>query len=259
MYKELETVYEAILEALRTGKPAAVAIVVEAEGSTPRNVGARMLVLADGQTVGTVGGGDIERSVVAAAKEAIDQGAPREVSIRPPQDPSADVCGAGMRVFIDVLPLRPTLLVIGAGHVGQAVADMGADLGYRVVVIDERAALLTQERFPTAQCLIAGEPGPEVRALAPDERTCVVIVTPHHSRDEHVLQALVDHPVLYLGLMGGRRRTENTFRRAREMGIPDSFLDRVHTPVGLEIGAETPREIAVSILAEIIAVQRGEI
>ncbi|MBN1179152.1 MAG: XdhC family protein [Anaerolineae bacterium] len=257
MYEELEAVYTAILEALRTGQPAAVATVVEADGSTPRDVGAKMLIRADGQTVGTVGGGDVEQRVTAAARVAIAEGRGREVAIQPPASPTADVCGAGMRVLIEVLPARPTLLVVGAGHVGQAVAEMGAALGYRIVVVDDRPELLAPARFPAAAERRAGDLAEQVGALAPDEHTYVVIVTPHHTRDEHVLAVLAERPVPYVGLMGSQRRTANTFRRAQEAGIPAAFLERIHTPVGLDIGAETPREIAVSILAQVIATQRG--
>ena len=256
MVEELERVYEAILEALREGRPAAVVTVTRVGGSTPRGVGAKMLVLDDGSTVGTVGGGEVEARAIEEARAAIAEGRCREVIHRPAGD---DVCGEEMHLFIEVLPPRPLLLIVGGGHVGQAVAELGALLGYRVAVVDERPEMVTPERFPQAQVRLAGDLAEQVARLPLDERTCVVIVTPHHTRDERVLAVLAERPVAYVGLMGSRRRTERTFQRAREAGVPESFLERVHTPIGLDIGAETPREIGVSILAEIIGAQRGKV
>ncbi|HIE37545.1 MAG TPA: hypothetical protein EYH30_08510 [Anaerolineales bacterium] len=258
MNEELERVYAAILEAVREGRPGAVATVIQVGGSAPRGVGAKMLVLSDGSTVGTVGGGEVEAWVIAEGRAAIAEGRCREVVHRPGEG-DADVCGEDMRIFIEVLPPRPTLLIVGGGHVAQAVAELGAFLGYRVAVVDRRPELVTPERFPWAQVRRAGDLAGQVADLPLTEQACVVLVTPHHTPDEQVLAVLADRPVAYVGLIGSRRRTAQTFRRAREAGVPQEFLERVHTPIGLDIGAETPREIAVSILAEIIGVQRGKV
>ncbi|MGD1991929.1 MAG: XdhC/CoxI family protein [Anaerolineae bacterium] len=253
MSEELQAVYEAILEALRSGKMAAVATVVETGESTPRGPGAKALIFPGGRIVGTVGGGDVEAHVIDEACMAMAEGRPREVL-----HAAADACGQGMRILIEVLPTRPTLVIVGAGHVGQAVAELGAFLGYRVVVVDERAALVTAERFPDAASRIAGDPTQRLADLPLDDQTFVVIVTPHQSPDEQILAALADRQMAYIGLMGGRRRTEQTFRRAQELGVREAFLERIHTPIGLDIDAETPREIAVSILAQIIELRRGQ-
>ncbi len=260
MSEELEKVYEAILAAVREGKAAAVATVIEAGGSTPRGVGAKMLVLADGSAVGTVGGGGVESRVIEEAKAAIAAGRSREVAYRLQDEAQGDpgVCGGDMRIFIEVLPRRATLLILGGGHIGQAVAELGAFLGYRVVVVDERPEMVTPQRFPGAETLLVGDLAEQVASFPLDEQTFVVMVTPHHTLDDRALAVLADRPVAYVGLLGSRRRTSVTFRRAREAGVAESFLARVHTPIGLDIGAETPREIAVSIISEIIAVQRGE-
>lgn len=260
MYEELERVYEAILEALRAGKPAAVATVVEVAGAAPRHAGAKMLVLADGSTVGTVGGGGVEARVIEEAKAAIAEGRSRELRyrLRDPERGDPGVCGGDMRILIEVLPVRPTLLILGAGHVGQAVAELGAFLGYRIVVMDERPGLATPERFPWAEACITGNLAEEVARFPIGPQTWVVMVTPHYENDASVLAALAKHSPAYVGLIGSRRRTALTFQRAKELGVPEAWLEKVHTPIGLDIGAETPREIAVSILAEIIAVQRGK-
>ncbi len=268
MNEEIERVYTAALEAVRGGEPAAMATIIAVQGAAPRQA-AKMLVYAGGRTVGTVGGGAMEARVIAAAQAAIAEGTSRELAYDPAEDWSddardkADICGGDrLRIWIEVLPLRPTLLIIGGGHVGQAVAELGAFLGYRIVVLDDRPELVTAERFPQAHERLIGELSQQVAAFPLTERTFVVLVTPHHTPDETVLAVLAQaqadgRSVAYVGLMGGQRRTAHTFERARAAGVPEALLQRVHTPVGLEIGAETPREIAVSILAEVIAVQRG--
>jgi len=257
--EELERVYKAALDAIQRGEPAAVATVIEAQGSTPRKAGAKMLVYADGRTVGSVGGGALEARVIEEARAALADGQSRELHYRPDDraGDSQDVCGGDMRFFVEVLLAGPTLLIIGAGHVGQALAEQGAFLGYHITVLDERAELVTAERFPQAHRLLSGSLDGQWMAVPLTDRTYAVLVTPHHAPDERALAVLAEHPVAYVGLLGSRRRTQSTFERARALGVPDEFLARVHTPIGLDIGAETPREIAVSILAEIIAVQRG--
>jgi xanthine dehydrogenase accessory factor len=234
-----------------------VVTVIEARGSTPRGVGAKAVIFADGRIVGTVGGGDVEARAVEEAMGAMAEGSPREVIHQPGDVAQESMCGEGMRLLIEPLPARPILVIVGAGHVGQAVAELGAFLGYRVRVVDERPDLLTPDRLPDAEALPAGDLAEGVGALPLDENTYVVIVTPHQTADERVLAVLSQRPVPYVGLMGSRRRTADTFEKARQMGVPDRFLMRIHTPIGLDIDAETPREIAVSILAEITAVRRG--
>jgi len=260
MIEELERVYEAALEAIRRGEPAALATVIEARGSTPREAGAKMLVYADGRTVGTVGGGGLEARVIEEARAALAEGRSRELEYRLVDEERGDpgICGGNMRLLVEVLLPRPTLLIIGAGHIGQAVAELGAFLGYRVAVLDERAEMVTAERFPQADVLLSGPLDEQLRAFPLTERTYAVLVTPHHSLDEKALAVLAERPTAYVGLIGSRRRTRATFGRARALGISDEFLARVQTPIGLDIGAETPKEIALSILAEIIAVQRGK-
>lgn len=258
MTEEIERVYQAALEAIRQGEPVALATVIEAQGSTPRGVSAKMLIYADGQTVGTVGGGGVEARVIEEAKAAIAAGTSRELDYRLVDETQGDpgICGGDMRIFVEVLAPRPTLLIIGGGHIGQAVAELGAFLGYRIAVVDERAELVAAERFPQAEVRLTGDAVQLVNDFPLTAHTYVVMVTPHHTLDEKVLAALADRPIAYLGLIGSRRRTAHTFERAREAGVPEDLLERVHTPIGLDIGAETPREIAVSIVAEIIAVQR---
>lgn len=259
MVEELERVYEAVLAAIRRGEPAAVATLIRSGRSGPRGASAKMLVFGDGRTVGTVGGGRGEARVVEAALAAIRTGESGEIeyaTVGPAGDTA--LCEGGVRVFIEVLPRRATILIVGAGHVGRALAELASALGYRIVVVDERAELLTSERFPNAASMVLGPPDQVLRELPPAAETYVVFVTPHESRDERALAVVAEQAVAYVGLMGSRRRSQATFERAQALGVPTEFLERIHTPIGLSIGAKTPREIAVSILAEIIAVGRGQ-
>jgi xanthine dehydrogenase accessory factor len=259
MIEEMEKVYTAVLEAIRAGESAALVTVIEAKGSTPRGVSAKMLVYADKRTVGTVGGGGVEARAIDEALAAIKASASRELAYDLVNEERGDpgVCGGSMRLFVEVLAPRPTLLILGGGHVGQAVAELGAFLGFRIVVADDRPDLVTEERFPWADSLLAGDMAEQVAEFPLDEHTYLIMVTPHYATDEKVLEVLVDHKVAYVGMIGSRRRSTLTFQRAREAGVPEELLARVHTPIGLDIDAQTPREIAVSIVAEVIGVQRG--
>jgi xanthine dehydrogenase accessory factor len=258
--EEIEQVYATALEAIRRGEGAAVATVLEAHGSTPREAGAKMLVYADGRTVGTVGGGPLEAQVIQEAQAALSAGVSREFEYRATREQvsAPDACGGQMRLFIEVLQPHTTLLIIGAGHIGQAVAKLGSFLGYRLIVLDERADMVTAGRFPARCRLLTGSLDEQLRTLSLTEQTSVVIVTPHNSPDEKALAVLAKHPVAYVGLLGSQRRTRATFERARVLGVSDEFLKQVHTPIGLDIGAETPHEIAVCIIAQIVAVQRDQ-
>lgn len=259
MFEEIERVYEAALAAIRHGESAALATIIEAKGSTPRG-NAKMLIYADGRTVGTIGGGGVEARVIEEAKAVIAEGQSRELDYSLVDDKRGDpgICGGGMRVFVEVLAPRPTLLILGGGHIGQAVAELASFLGYRIAVVDERPEMVTPERFPWAEMRLMGDSVQQVVDFPLTEHTYVVLVTPHYTLDYKLLAVLAGRPMAYLGLIGSSRRTALTFERAREAGVPEDLLERIHTPIGVDIGAETPREIAVSILAEIIAVQRGQ-
>jgi len=259
MFEEIEQVYQAALEAIRQGESAAMATVVEASGSTPRGASAKMLIYADGRTVGTVGGGGVEARVIEEAQAALAEGQSRELGYNLVDDKRGDpgICGGSMRVFVEVLASRPTLLILGGGHVGQAVAELAAFLGYRIAVMDERPEMVTPERFPQAETRLTGDVVQHVADFSLTGQTYVVMVTPHYTLDEKVLAVLAGRSMAYVGMIGSRRRTALTFERAQESGVSKGFLESIYTPIGLDIGAETPHEIAFSILAEIIAVQRG--
>lgn len=249
MENSTERIYEQARDVLRQDEAAPVVTVVESYGSDPRGAGAKMLVFSDRRAVGIVGGGPCKAWVIDRAMAALSGG--RSLLLRrPASDDDQDVCGEGLTFFIDVVSPRPTLLILAAGHIGQAVSALRAWLGYRVVVLDEHESIVSAERFPDADLLLSGPLDEKLQSLPLSVRVYLVMVTPHHSPDENALAALSRAQAGYAGLLGGRRRTKATFERARALGVSDGFLRQVHTPIGLDIQVETAREIALSVLAQ---------
>jgi xanthine dehydrogenase accessory factor len=233
--------------------------IVSAQGSTPQRVGAKMLVFADGRTVGTIGGGCYENDALGKAREAIASGRPALVHYELNDDFAQEnglICGGRMDVHVDPLEPTPHLYVIGAGHVGLHLARAATDAGFRLHVVDDREKFASAERFPGADIVV--EPIPEWlhRADIPTS-AYVVVVTRGHTHDLDAMRALAARDLRYLGLIGSRAKVARISDALLAEGMPPECLDRVHTPIGLNIGAVTPAEIAISILAELIAVRRG--
>ena len=251
---------EAALEATRNGETVALATIVRAQGSTPRATGAKMLVFRDGTIQGTVGGGEMEGRVIQEALAALETGQPRmtHYTYREVEEASVGICGGENDVFIDVLGPAKELLIVGAGHVGQAVAELGAFLGMDCVVMDHRAEFANQQRFPRARQILVGDVVQSLRQYPINRQTYVVIVTRGHVQDTDALGAVIHSPAAYIGMIGSRRKTGRVFEAMKAQGIEQALIDRVHAPIGLEIGAETPEEIAVSIVGQMIAVMRGK-
>jgi xanthine dehydrogenase accessory factor len=251
--------YRQVAEAVSAGERAALATVVRVEGSAPREVGAKMVVHADGQTEGTIGGGKMEALVTQAAVEAIAAGAPRMVhyDLREVDANDPGICGGAVDVYIDVAVPSPTLLLIGAGHVAMPVAEVAHMCGFRVVVVDDRADMASVERFPHAQHVVA-DIVESVREYPITPQTYVVIVTRGHALDEEALREAIGRPAAYIGMIGSRRKVHTIFEHLRGEKVDEALIERVYSPVGMDIGSETPAEIAVSIVGEMIAVRRGQ-
>jgi xanthine dehydrogenase accessory factor len=255
----MKHLYARLLELQRTGTPAVVCTVVRTRGSVPRHVGARMLVLADGSCEGTVGGGEFEERVRQQALETMHQTSGRVVthSLQDLQSGDAGVCGGTLEVYLEPLAKTPTLLVIGAGHIGRALVHLGRWLGFHVVLSDDRVAHCTPEEVPEAheyrpcslEQLAAEFP------FSPD--TWVVMPTRGMPVDVEGLPHLLEKPFGYLGVIGSRRRWASVRKQLQEKKVPAAQLERIHAPMGLELQAETPEEIAVSILAEILMIRNG--
>jgi xanthine dehydrogenase accessory factor len=252
-------VLTAAAEALARGDSVALVTVVRSQGSTPQRAGAKMVVWADGRTVGTIGGGCYENDAFWKAREAIASGRPQLLHYELNDDFAQEnglICGGRMDVHIDPLAPSPRLFIIGAGHVGFHLAKLATDIGFRIHIVDDREKFANTERFPGADVVV--EPIPEWLHRAEIPATSyVVVVTRGHQHDLDAMRALAARDLKYLGLIGSRAKVARIYDALLEEGMPPECLQRVHAPIGLEIGAVTPAEIAVSILAELIAVSRG--
>ncbi len=246
--------------ALRRGEAVALVTIVRAQGSTPQRTGAKMLVFADGRTLGTIGGGCYENDAFWKAREALASRKPALLHYELNDDFAQEnglVCGGQMDVHIDPLEPTPYLYIIGAGHVGLHLARVASEAGFRLHVVDDREKFANADRFPTAD-VVAAEPIPEwlERADLPPS-AFVVVVTRGHTHDLDAMRALVRRDLAYLGLIGSRAKVRRIADLLLEEGVPADCLARVHAPIGFDIGAVTPAEIAVSITAQLIAVRRG--
>lgn len=250
----------AAAEALGRGETVALVTVVRARGSTPQRAGAKMLVFADGRTVGTIGGGCYENDAFWKARAAIASGKPALLHYELNDDFAQEnglVCGGQMDVHVDPLEPTPHLFVLGAGHVGWYLGRLAPDAGFRVHVVDDREKFASEDRFPGAERVTVA-PIPEwLQAADLPPSAFVVVVTRGHTHDLDAMRALAPRDLRYLGLIGSRAKVRRIFDLLLAEGIPPECLDRVHAPIGVDIGAVTPAEIAVSILAELIAVRRG--
>jgi xanthine dehydrogenase accessory factor len=239
-------------------RPVALATVVETHRSAPRRAGAKMLVYGSDRRVGTVGGGDMEARVVTEAHRSLQDGKPRllryELLDAVRGDPG--VCGGEVTIYVEPHMPAHTVYVVGCGHVGRAVVDLAHWLGYRTVASDDRTELVTAEALPGADVLLPGSIADALEAEPIDPDTSVVVVTRSSDVDAEILPPLLATPARYIGVMGSRRRWEVTRRALAAAGAGPDDLDRVHCPIGVEVGAETLEEIAVSILAEVIANNR---
>jgi xanthine dehydrogenase accessory factor len=220
-----------------------------------------MLVYPDGSIVGSVGGGEMELRVIKTAQDALHDGKPRFLDMNLSNEGHGDpmICGGEMEIFVEPLALAPTLLLVGAGHVGAAVAQQAKLLGFRVVVLDDRAEFVTPESFPHADERIAGDVVKEIEKLEITPQTYIVFVTRAHTLDAALLGAVVEKGAAYIGMLGSERRVLTVKNLLKQKGVSEAALARVHAPIGIEIHAETPQEIAVSIMAEIIQTKRSNV
>ena len=254
-------VFAAVAAALERGEAAALVTIVSTLGSTPQRVGAKMLVFADGRIVGTIGGGCYENDAFWKAREAIANRRPLLLHYELSDDFAQEtglICGGQMDVYIEPIEPSPDLYIIGAGHVGFHLARAAHEVGFSVRVVDDREKFANAERFPTAEEIVVDDiPAWIARAHLPPH-AYAVIVTRGHTNDLEALRALAPVELRYLGLIGSRAKVARIYEALRTDQMPDEYLQRVHAPIGLDIGAVTPQEIAVAILAELIAVKHGK-
>ncbi len=255
-------VFAALGEALTSGEEVALVTIVSANGSTPQRVGAKMLVYADGRVVGTIGGGCYENEALWKAREALKTRKAVTVRYELTDDfaeESGLICGGQMEVFIEPIEPSPMVYIFGAGHVGQFVARVAHDAGFRVHIMDDREKFANRDRFPDAAAIVVDDiPSWLARTRLPAS-AYAVIVTRGHRHDLDALRALAPQDLRYLGLIGSRAKVKRIYDvLVDEMSVPVERLEQIHAPIGLDIGAVTPQEIAVSIVAELIAIRRNK-
>ncbi len=247
-------VFAAAAEAWRTGRRAALATVISVGGSTPRSGGARMLVTADGAIVGSIGGGALEHRAVAVAHEVLLTGRPVRFEVHLVRDLGM-CCGGKVEVYVEPLQPKVPLVIYGAGHVAHAMAPLARALDFDVTVVDEREELATSLRFPDCTVLVT-EPRAHAREQAGDPDVHWLLVTHDHPLDQDLAEILLPKPCAWIGMIGSRGKVARFLVRFRAAGIDESLFGKLCAPVGLDIGAETPAEIAVSIAAELVRVRR---
>ena len=252
-------IYEEIVRLRREGRKAALATIVNVRGSIPSFATAKMLVRDDGSILGTIGGGCVEAEVWQAAREVIEQERPRSLTFNLNQNPKYDVglvCGGTLEVFVEPVLPPGLLYIFGAGHVARNLYEVARIAGFEVVVVDDRESYASRERFPLAKEIYAEEFGEVLAKLDPNENSYLVIVTRGHRDDMRVLRWAVDTRARYIGMIGSKRKVIAVYRELENQGVAHEKLERVHAPVGLDIGAITPEEIAVAIVGELIAIRR---
>jgi xanthine dehydrogenase accessory factor len=256
----MQEVFEAALRAEREGEPAALVTVVSTDGSTPQKAGAKMVVYSDGRIVGTIGGGCVEAEMTWRARQVIETRRALMASYDLTPDQAGEdglVCGGRMQVFIEPIEGTPTLCLFGAGHVAQPLAHMAKRAGFRVEVADDRLKFANRERFPEADAILVEPFGEAARRMTLGRNSYAVVVTRGHRGDADALQAVLGKGLRFVGLLGSRPKAVHVFTDLEERGVALELLEEVHVPLGVQIGAQSPEEIAVSILAEMIAVRRG--
>lgn len=255
----MRSIFEALHQVESQGQPAALATVIRARGSVPRHEGSKMVVYPDGRIEGTVGGGEMESRVIRDAIEVLTSGHPRilHYELSDPKSGDPGVCGGEVDIFVEAIKPVPTVVVVGAGHVGKAVAHLAKWLGFRVVVSDDRPDFASPTHIPDADAYHPVPIAELPKVLSITDQTYLVLTTRGVPIDIPGIPHLIDSPAAYIGVIGSRRRWATAVKQLEANGISREKLARIHAPMGLELNAETPEEIALSILAEIVMLRRG--
>ncbi len=253
-------VYEELVRLRRLGQKCALATIVQVNGSIPSFQSAKILVREDGSMIGTIGGGCVEAEVWNAAREVMDTEKPRNLNFTLGQDAAYDnglICGGQLQVYVEPVIPSPVAVIFGAGHVSKSLSKIATMAGFTTTIVDNRESYANRERFPEAAEIHAEEYEAVFDKLALHESSYLIIVTRGHRDDMRVLRWAVNTPARYIAMIGSRRKTLGVIRELEKEGISRDRFERLHAPMGLEIGAVTPEEIAVSVVAEMIAVRRN--
>lgn len=255
----MKDIFEEIVEIKNKGQKAALATIISSRGSTPREQGSKMLIRKDGSIFGSVGGGKLEAMVIIEGLKVISTGKIARLHFDLSSADAGEagmICGGDADILIEPVMPPKTIYIFGAGHISIPLYQIGKLLDYSLVVIDDRAEFANEKRFPGADRVYAINFKQALRKLKINNSAYIVIVTRGHAYDELVLEWAVKTNAAYIGMIGSKTKVKTIFSHLKGRGISQSRLDKVHAPIGLEIGAETPAEIAVSIMAEIISVAR---
>ena len=251
-------IYQELVKIISKGEPAVLATIITSRGSAPRKAGAKMLIRADGSFIGTIGGGGTEFKIRQKVAEVMKSGEPQTVQfdLSGKDEALVMICGGQMEVFLEPIMVPETLFLFGAGHMSQSTAAMAKKLGFRVVVVDPRPEYTNSERFPDADSLVVEEYESAFARLNVDENSYLVIYTTGYLVDEKCLKFAVGTKAKFIGMIGSKKKVKEVKEHLLQKGVTAERFDRIYAPIGLEIGAETPEEIAISILAEIIKIKR---
>jgi len=253
-------IFEEIVRLRRLGQKCALATIVQVKGSIPSFESAKLLVREDGSMLGTIGGGCVEAEVWNAAREVIESEKPRHMNFSLGQDAAYDnglICGGQLEVFVEPVIPQPAAYIFGAGHISKSLSKVADLAGFRTVVIDDREMFANRERFPEANEVYADEYESVFPKLSINESSYIVIVTRGHRDDMRVLHWAVGTNARYIAMIGSRRKVIGVIRELEKEGLPSSAFERIYAPMGFDIGAVTPEEIAVAVVAEMIAVRRN--
>ncbi|MBI4873546.1 MAG: XdhC family protein [Acidobacteria bacterium] len=253
-------VFEELVRLRRLGKKCALATIIQVNGSIPSFQSAKLLVREDGSMLGTIGGGCVEAEVWAAAREVMAAEKPRQLSFSLGQEAAYDnglICGGQLDVYVEPVLPQPRAVVFGAGHISRSLSRIAATAGFATVIVDDRDAFANRERFPEAEEVFAEEYETVFPKLSVNESSYLIIVTRGHRDDMRVLRWAAGSPARYIAMIGSRRKVIAVVQELEKEGLPRAALERIFAPMGLEIGAQTPEEIAVSVVAEMIAVRRN--
>jgi xanthine dehydrogenase accessory factor len=253
------TFYNLLAKLEQENRAGVLCTIIRSQGSTPRHSTSKMLVYSDGSIAGTVGGGEMEHRVVQEALQSLQEGKPRLLSynMTDPSRGDPGVCGGQVEIFVEPIMPKPNLLLIGSGHVGKSVAHLADWLGFHVIVSDDRREFCSPDAIPEGKAFFPVSPSELLDQIEITPWTYVVMTTRGVTVDLGYLPGLLGSPAAYIGVIGSRRRWQTTRKELIAQGIPPEKIDWIHSPIGLELNAETPNEIAVSIMAEILMIHLG--
>lgn len=258
----MNTIFEEIVKRIELNERVALVTIVDVSGSSPGKLGSKMLVNQFGRIAGTIGGGMIEARAIEEAHRALEEDQRKLLSYNLNKEEASledwMICGGSIKLFIDLITPQEKIIIFGAGHIAMALSKLAKLTGFKVVIVDERVEFANRERFPEADLIVVLEPGSVHQKIKSFDYTYVVVVTRGHLKDEEALISVINHKPKYIGMIGSKQKNEVIFQHLKERGISKDKIDKIFAPIGLKIGAKSPEEIAVAIMAEIIQVKRGK-